>query len=205
MLLLGPPAGEALAQTPAPPPAPAAARDSVAGPGAPVAAPADSTPGQAGAERRGIAPPDTTKAGPRRGRFDAPGWVMMRSLALPGWGQLHNGSWLKALLLGGGEVALIAGIVQDSRDLEALEAAADLARVESDEATYIAAVAAYNDRLDRLVSRQWLLGGVMLYALMDAYVDAHFRDFKVEFEYDPAPPGARPGSGGARLGVGWAF
>jgi hypothetical protein len=66
-------------------------------------------------------------------------------------------------------------------------------------------VNAYNDRLDRMVSREWLLGGVVVYALADAFVDAHFRDFKIEFEYDPALPKGTPGASGVRLAAGWAF
>ena len=167
-------------------------------------APADSF-AAAGPRRYRIAPMDSTRLRFHRGRFDAPRWVMMRSLLVPGWGQLHNGSWLKALLLGGGEVALIVGIVRDNDSLDGLRAAAERARVEADEATYNAAVQPYNDRLDRLTSREWLLGGVLVYALADAFVDAHFRDFELEFEIDPALPGGTPGAGGARLAVGWAF
>jgi hypothetical protein len=169
-----------------------------------AAAPADSL-APSGPRRYRIAPMDSTRLRFHRGRFDAPRWVMMRSLLVPGWGQLHNGSWLKALLLGGGEVALIVGIVRDNDSLDALRTAAERARVEADEATYNAAVQAYNDRLDRLTSREWLLGGVLVYALADAFVDAHFRDFKLEFEFDPALPGGTPGAGGARLAVRWAF
>jgi hypothetical protein len=184
---------------------PAGARDSLAGPTPRGGIPVDSTADGFDLRRYRIAPLDSTKVRFHRGRFDAPRWVMLRSLAVPGWGQLHNGSWLKALALGGGEIALITGILQDNGDLDGLRAAAERARVESDEATYAAAVQAYNDRLDRMTSREWLLGGVMVYALMDAYVDAHFRDFKIEFEYDPALPQGTPGPGGARLTVGWAF
>lgn len=195
-------AGAAAAQPAGPPGPPPAPRDSLAPPAGPAAA--DSTADGFDLRRYRIAPLDSTRMRFHRGRFDAPRWVMMRSLLVPGWGQWHNGSWLKALLLGGGEIALITGIVQDNDSLDGLKAAADRARVESDEATYNAAVQAYNDRLDRMTSREWLLGGVMIYALADAFVDAHFRDFKLEFEYDPALPGGAPG-GGARLAVGWAF
>jgi hypothetical protein len=195
-------AGVAAAQPPGPPGAPPAPRDSLA---RPAGALADSAVGEFDLRRFRIAPMDSTRFRFHRGRFDAPRWVMLRSLALPGWGQLHNGSWLKAVLLGGGEVALIAGIVQDNGSLDGLRAAAERARVESDDATYNAAVQAYNDRLDRMTSREWLLGAVVVYALADAFVDAHFRDFRIEFEYDPALPGGTPGAGGARLAAGWAF
>ena len=51
----------------------------------------------------------------------------------------------------------------------------------------------YNTRLDQRLARQWLLGAVLAYALVDAYVDANFRGFDVEFQNDPALPGG-PGS-----------
>jgi hypothetical protein len=156
-------------------------------------------------ERRAAADADTVRLRPRRGRFDAPRWVMLRSLAFPGWGQLHNGSWLKAAVLGGGEVWIIAGLVEDDRRARQLMAEADLAKLAGDNAGFNAAVDAYNSRLERFVSRQWLLGGMLAYALMDAYVDAHFRDFKVEFEYDRALRGGKPPSGQTRLSLRWDF
>jgi hypothetical protein len=218
-------AGAATAQPTGTPPAPG---DSLAPPAGSPSAPRDSLARAAGAagrvvaprsaeaapdsaaggfdlRRYRIAPLDSTRFRLHRGRFDAPRWVMLRSLVVPGWGQLHNGSWLKALALGGGEIALIVGIVRDNDSLDGLRAAAERARVESDDATYRAAVGTYNDRLNRMTSREWLLGGVVVYALADAFVDAHFRDFKIEFEYDPALPQGTPGAGGARLAVERAF
>ena len=156
-------------------------------------------------ERRADAAADTVRLRPRRGRFDTPQWVMLRSLAFPGWGQLKNGSWLKAAVLGGGEVWIVAGLVDDDRRMRQLLVEADLARSGGDNEGFNAAVDAYNSRLERFVSRQWLLGGLLGYALMDAYVDAHFRDFKVEFEYDRALKGGKPPTGQTRLSLRWAF
>jgi hypothetical protein len=59
----------------------------------------------------------------------------------------------------------------------------------------------YNNLLSGYETRQWLLGALVVYAMLDAYIDAHFRSFKLEFEGDPALP-AEPG---ARLSVGWRF
>lgn len=36
---------------------------------------------------------------------------MMRSLIVPGWGQMYKGSTVKGLCILGGEVALAAGII----------------------------------------------------------------------------------------------
>jgi len=165
--------------------------------GAPAPATRDSlvapAPGAA-ATRRALPPP---------GRFDAPGWVMLRSLVVPGWGQAHNGAWLKAAAVAGAEAALLLAVRADLDELDRLDAEVLAARAAGDVAREYSAVFAYNARLDRMVSRQWLLGGVVAYALLDAYVDAHFRNFRLEFESDPALPGGPPP--GARLFLRWRF
>ena len=141
---------------------------------------------------------------PRQGYFDAPRWVMLRTLVVPGWGQLHNGSWLKALIFAGGEGLLVTRLLNDARELDALDRTAAEARAAGDDAAELQAITAYNDRVNGYVGRQWLLAGMVTYGLLDAYVDAHFRNFKLEFEHDPALPGDyRPA--GTRLGVGWRF
>ena len=147
------------------------------------------------------------------GRFSEPRYVMFRSLLIPGWGQLYNRSWFKATLLGGLEYWMIAGLVQDDRELNRLTREANEAQAIHDEDAFNAAVSAYNDRLDRSISRRWLLGGVIAYALLDSYVDAHFRNFEVEFGPDPAlPPDMAPtgggkskGKGGGRMSLRWSF
>jgi hypothetical protein len=133
--------------------------------------------------------------------FDRPRWVMLRSLVVPGWGQLHNGSWLKALGVAAGEIALGAQILQDERELDRLFAAAEEAR-DTDNQRYNELIVAYNDRVDQSTRRRWILGGVVVYALLDAYIDAHFAHFGVEFEHDPALPGGRPA---ARVRLRWAL
>jgi hypothetical protein len=139
------------------------------------------------------------------GRFDAPRWVMMRSAVIPGWGQLHNGSWLKAAAVAGGEGLLIYRIRQDIDELDRLSAEVEAARVANDAEAEQAAVIAYNDRQNSLVARQWWLGGVLVYAMMDAYVDAHFRHFDIEFKHDPALPEGVPVRPQARLSYRWSF
>ena len=79
--------------------------------------------------------------------------------------------------------------------------AADAAQAANDEAAYDAAVNAYNLRLTETINRRWFLGGLLAYALADAYVDAHFAHFNVEFD-----TGSRSGGGsGAKLRLGWSF
>ena len=183
---------------------------------------------------------------PKLGRFDQPRWVMLRSLLLPGWGQVHNRAWLKAALLMAGDGALRVRFVRDERhlrdigrqadgrltDLEmalgdtvtawntlvaartggdpdaiaAAEAArlASIGRLVSANDAYNGIVPVYNALLNQTINRRWILGGVVLYALIDAYVDAHFKNFDINLELDPALPGGTVPSGG-RLQIRWAF
>jgi len=153
--------------------------------------------------------PDTTHHA-----YSEPRYVMFRSMLVPGWGQLYNGSWIKATLFVGIEGALITQIVQDEQHLNQLSETANEAQANNDEAAFEAAINAYNDRLSASISRRWLLGASIAYAMVDAYVDAHFRNFKVEFGPDPAlPPDMAPTSGkgkkksgaGGRMSLRWSF
>jgi len=185
---------------------------------------------------------------PTPGRFDQPRWVMLRSLLIPGWGQVHNRAWIKAVLVAAGDGALRVRFFRDERrlndlngqasarfsDLESAdqtlaEAMAELAAAEAEmpqnpariaaaqaalnaaslaranvSDAYNSAVIAYNTMLDTSINRRWLVGGVVLYALIDAYVDAHFKNFDVNLQFDPALPGGT-GTPGARLQIRWAF
>ena len=141
--------------------------------------------------------------------FDAPRWVMARSLVVPGWGQLHNGSWIKAIGVAACEGLLAVRALDDKRKLDVLDAEVQAARRDNDEVREVLAVEAYNDRLNRLVAREWLLGALVSYALLDAYIDAHFRDFELEFRHDPALPEGVPKRSGiageTRIALGWRF
>src|SRR5262245_36270057 len=161
-----------------------------------------------GTLREAPAPPDTGRhlhhTRPR-GKYDAPVWVMMRSLVFPGWGQAHNKAWFKAAAVAAGEGYLIARLVQDEQALSGLRGDIDAAHAAGDDAAEAAAVDAYNARLSDSNARKWWLGAVLAYALLDAYVDAHFVDFGVEFGgSDPALPGGAPDVG-AKLKVRWHF
>jgi hypothetical protein len=154
---------------------------------------------------------DTTRAGrggvtrsavPPPGRFDAPAWVMMRSLVVPGWGQAHNGAWIKAGVIATTEGLLIATVINKSDDLSALDAQVKAARAAGDIEGENQAVLAYNNQLASLTASEWWLGAAVAYSLLDAYIDAHFRGFDIEFKNDPALPGGAPPRGG-RVGLRW--
>ena len=135
---------------------------------------------------------------------DQPRYVMLRSLVLPGWGQVHNRAYFKAGLVVAGESWLIVRLIGDRRDLDRLQQAATAAQSGGDPVQAQLAVNAYNDQLNRFVGRQWMFAGVVVYALLDAYVDAHFRNFDIEFRKDPALPGTLS-PGPQRLDLRWTF
>jgi uncharacterized protein DUF5683 len=62
----------------------------------------------------------------------------------------------------------------------------------------------YNALLQSSINRRWLVGGVIVYALLDAYVDAHLRNFDIDFQIDPALPGGTQSPGG-RVRLRWSF
>jgi hypothetical protein len=139
------------------------------------------------------------------GPYHEPRYVMLRSLVLPGWGQFYNGQWIKGTVVAGVEIALAFNIRQDGREIDRLEQAVNDARDSGDNAAEEAAIRAFNDKLDTYVGRQWLLAGVVTYAIVDAYVDAHFRNFDVDFAADPGGGGSGSEGAGMRVSLRWTF
>ena len=197
----------------------ALAVDSV-GPGADSTEEAEpEVPGEAAADSAaGVTPADSARthgprvSGARVARpaepvsyWDRPKWVMLRSLVLPGWGQMHNHAWIKATGVIAAEGGLALKLVDDRRNLDDLSAQVDAARAAGDDLREALLVDQYNALLAKYTQRQWLLGGVVAFALLDAYIDAHFRDFHVEFEDDPALPGGAPPSKSLRMSLRWGF
>lgn len=170
------------------------------------------TVAQAGADSTGSGAARARRRANRLG--EQPRMIMLRSLLVPGWGQLHNHAWIKAAGVAGAEGWLVRSILRDRDALDGLKREVDAAQGRNDEAAYIDAANRYNSKLDGYVGGQWLLGGLLTYALVDAYVDAHFRNFEIEFRTDPAlpreaaPEDARGASGGlsrSRLSLRWHF
>ncbi|NLP12480.1 hypothetical protein GX408_18930 [bacterium] len=105
----------------------------------------------------------------------SPTGAMLRSLAVPGWGQWYNGKKFKAVLLAGGEIGLAA----DAVILNQLAARSDH---QQDRAFY----------RDNRSLAIWWLAAVILYAMADAYVDAHLHGFDESLELSIGPPMADP-------------
>jgi hypothetical protein len=156
--------------------------------------------------------PDTSRARAKRSsapapvsRYDSPRWVMIRSAVFPGWGQAHNGSWIKAGAVAAGEGALVWRLFDDKRALDRLSDEVAAAQGSGDDELEAVLVDRYNARLDAYSGRQWFLGAVFFYSLLDAYIDAHFRSFKTEFQADPALPEGVPPASEMRFGLRVSF
>jgi hypothetical protein len=148
-----------------------------------------------------------------RGWSAEPRFVMMRSLLVPGWGQAYNHAWYKAGAVAAGEVWLGVLIAQDQKALDDLTQQIDQLRADSLFEQANVKVNEYNDQLDQRIAKTWLFAAILTYAMVDAYVDAHFRGFELEFKHDPALPAGPPpagttgggGGGGYRMGLRWHF
>ncbi len=120
----------------------------------------------------------------------SPWSTLLRSVAFPGWGQLENGQPLKAGLVFTAEAGLlVSGVVEfrrAERSREAEQRAADRGDAAAAEREY----QNYLDRRDRAISRFWWTGFALLLSMLDAYADAHLRDFDPGSMPDlPAPEG----------------
>lgn len=93
----------------------------------------------------------------------SPSGAALRSLVIPGWGQYYNGKKIKAGLAFAGEAGLLgAALYWNSRAAEAKRA---------------------NDDDNRLLFEDWRngcywgLAALIVYSMLDAYVDAQLSDF----------------------------
>ncbi len=106
---------------------------------------------------------DTTATTQPKGK--SPSGALLRSLVVPGWGQLYNGKYLKALIYAGAQVSFAyAAYVQNDRYHH-------YRNLDDD---YLAGF--YKDDRNRMF---WWILGVTLMSIGDAYVDAHLWNFDV--------------------------
>lgn len=90
----------------------------------------------------------------------SPTGAMLRSMALPGWGQWYNGKRLKSVLVAGGEVGLVVDAIVQNQLAAKAETIYDREYYRNNRSLAI-----------------WYLGALILYSMADAYVDAHLFDF----------------------------
>ena len=138
-----------------------------------------------------------------QGTFDAPTWVALRSLVIPGWGQAKNGMWWKAILVAGIEGAMFERLYFEDRMVHEYR---DKQREYPGQADF------YERKEDRHKSHRrdfiWWTSLFVLLSMGDAFVDAHLQSFDVTLDGVPAPvEGADTHAQGLsiRLGVGWRW
>ena len=120
-----------------------------------------------------------------------PTGALLRSLALPGWGQLYNEQYIKSALVVAAEGLLIAGAVVEHRRAEDdHDIYQDLSQ---SDAVREAAWNRYSRRIDKRNTYLWYYAGFKFLSVIDAYVDAHL------YRFDEGPFGVevRPHSGSA--------
>ena len=125
----------------------------------------------------------------RRPAVKNPTGAALRSLVIPGWGQLYTGHWFKALVYFGTDAGMIYGILrQDARYMDYLaqskEQKTDRLRSE-----YERVAAFYRDDRNRLI---WWTAGWTLLATFDAFVEAHLYGFHIDPTLGITPQGDGP-------------
>ncbi|MCJ7507898.1 MAG: DUF5683 domain-containing protein [candidate division Zixibacteria bacterium] len=109
---------------------------------------------------------------PKKSPFGA----LVRSVALPGWGQFYNKQPLKGSLIFATETTLLVAVaVEWKRRDEHLKTFNQLPLDSPDKSWEFELYQFHRDNRNLFL---WSLAGVVFYSMMDAYVDAHLFNFK---------------------------
>ena len=111
---------------------------------------------------------------------------MLRSAAVPGWGQITNHKWLKAVVVVGGEGLLISKALSEYR--------------KEQDAANIGDAVSKDNHYNLKVNYVWWAITAHLLQMADAYVDAHLASFDSDFGPDGAALELGPGLGLDRAG-----
>lgn len=103
-----------------------------------------------------------------------PTGALLRSIVIPGWGQVYNGKYIKGAVIAGAEAYLINGIHNNWRDSDRFEKSFKNA---DDPVIKAREFARYEDFRDRRNLKMWILAATIFYSMFDAYVDAQLFDF----------------------------
>ena len=104
----------------------------------------------------------------------SPTRAMIRSLVFPGWGQWYNNKKLKAVVIFGAEVGLIANSIYLNQKYLEWNQKFKNSQPGLEQQIIIANREFYIN--NRNASNWWLVG-VILFSMADAFVDAHLSDF----------------------------
>lgn len=113
---------------------------------------------------------DSTRTEKRAAK--SPQGALLRSLALPGWGQFYNGQIIKAFIVLAGQGTLVGfAIYYHNKQADAGKRAIEFSGQRD---FYLAQEDFYRDRRNLMF---WLMGATKLLSMLDAYIDAHLYDF----------------------------
>ncbi len=106
-----------------------------------------------------------------------PTGALFRSAIIPGWGQVYNKQYIKAVIYGGTEIALAYTTSHYWKQMDTHQKNF----MNSTDRTYQAQEYFYyqNSRDNRNLFL-WLTGLTFFISIFDAYVDAHFADYNVQ-------------------------
>lgn len=105
-----------------------------------------------------------------------PTGALLRSAFVPGWGQLYNRKYIKAVIFAAGEGWLVYGIYDDWKKANRHE---DNFKSAFDDPIYQAAeFEKYESARDSRNLKMWFLAAAIFYSMFDAYVDAQLSDFE---------------------------
>ena len=97
-----------------------------------------------------------------------PTGALLRSAALPGWGQFYNDEPIKGLLFGSVELGLLSWLIVE--------------HLASEEARHSGDEPAYELHSQRRLDLIWYTSAAWLFGMLDAYVDAYLYSFDSEDE-----------------------
>ncbi|MCD4848675.1 MAG: hypothetical protein K8R76_10860 [Candidatus Aegiribacteria sp.] len=97
-----------------------------------------------------------------------PTGALLRSAALPGWGQFYNDKPIKGLLFGSVELGLLSWLI--------------IEHLASEDARHSGDEHAYEAHSQRRLDLIWYTSAAWLFGMLDAYVDAYLYSFESENE-----------------------
>ncbi len=111
----------------------------------------------------------------------SPTGALLRSLVVPGWGQLYNDKYIKAGIIAGLETFLI---YQTAYYWERTSTYEDLYTSDTNDVSRYDKFLQYDRYRDLRNQHIWFLGITVFYSIFDAYVDAHLKNFDVDITPD---------------------
>jgi hypothetical protein len=129
----------------------------------------------------------------------SPGGAWLRSAVLPGWGQAYAGRPFKGIAIGLTEAWFVQQFVRANREVKDLVAVRDSTPAGPVRLAIEEEVESWRSERRRWIG--WVLGA-WIFAMIDAYVDAHMLYFDLD-EPDFGMPGVatRMEPSGIRLGI----